>query len=216
MTAAGDTAGAARAAAREGIFAYWPNRLTAMRFVGSLVLFFVLWVLGERGDAAPSPGMWTQLAFWLFLLVAATDALDGHLARRYGQVTAFGRVADPFVDKVLVLGTMIFLATFSWSREWFPAWIVVVVLAREFLVTGIRGYIESLGLAFPADWFGKTKMILQCFAIGVVLGMFAWGVHAEFWQVVAHVLVWGTLLTSVGSGVTYVLRTKRILAEANS
>jgi len=211
MTAATD---AERAAARAGIFAYWPNRLTAMRFVGSLVLFVVLWVLGEEGDPGPSPGLWTQLAFWLFILVAATDALDGHLARRYGQVTAFGRVADPFVDKVLVLGTMIFLATFSWSREWFPAWIVVVVLAREFLVTGLRGYIESLGLAFPADWFGKTKMILQCIAIGVVLGMFAWGIQTPFWSGFAHVLVWGTLVTSVGSGATYVMRTKRLLAEA--
>lgn len=198
----------------DGIFAHWPNRLTAMRFVGSLVLFLVLHLLQD--GAPPEPGWRIQLAFWLFLAVAFTDALDGYLARRGNFVTAFGRVADPFVDKILILGTMIFLATFEWSREWFPAWIVVVVLAREFLVTGIRGYIESIGLPFPADWFGKTKMILQCTAIGVVLGMFAWGIHAAFWRATAHVLVWGTLLTSVGSGVTYVLRTKRLLAEGSA
>lgn len=197
----------------DGIFTYWPNRLTALRFGGSLVLFVVLHQL--RADVRPAVGLWTQVAFWLFLTVALTDVLDGYLARRGNHVTAFGRVADPFVDKILVLGTMIFLATFDWTREWFPAWIVVVVLAREFLVTGIRGYIESLGLAFPADWFGKTKMILQCTAISVVLGMFAWGIHTGFWDAVAHVLVWGTLLTSVGSGVTYVLRTKRLLGEAS-
>jgi phosphatidylglycerophosphate synthase len=72
---------------------------------------------------------------------------------------------------------MIYLACFDWTREWFPAWIVVIVLAREFLVTGIRGYIESLGLALPADWFGKVKMLLQCIAISVVLGMLRLGVH---------------------------------------
>jgi CDP-diacylglycerol--glycerol-3-phosphate 3-phosphatidyltransferase len=111
---------------------------------------------------------------------------------------------------------MIFLATFGRTQEWFPAWIVVAVLAREFLVTGIRGYIESLGLPFPADWFGKTKMILQCTAIGVVLGMFAFGIHAPFWQVTAHVLVWSTLVSSVGSGFTYALKTRRLLAGRTS
>ena len=196
----------------EGIFAHWPNRLTALRFVGSLVLFLIFSLLDA--DATPRAGLATQACFWLFIVTAVTDALDGYLARRDNLVTAFGRVADPFVDKILILGTMIFLATFEWTRGWFPAWIVVIVLAREFLVTGIRGYVESLGLAFPADWFGKTKMILQCVAIGVVLGMFAFGIHARFWEVVAHVLVWGTLVTSVGSGATYVLRTKRLLAEA--
>ncbi|MEM7310847.1 MAG: CDP-diacylglycerol--glycerol-3-phosphate 3-phosphatidyltransferase [Planctomycetota bacterium] len=198
----------------EGIFAHWPNRLTALRFVGSAVLFAVF-SLGDEQSLA-HPALASQACFWLFIATAVTDALDGYLARRDNLVTAFGRVADPFVDKILILGTMIFLTTFEWTQGWFPAWIVVVVLAREFLVTGIRGYVESQGLEFPADWFGKTKMILQCIAIGVVLGMFAFGVHARFFEVAAHVLVWGTLITSVGSGVSYVLRTKRLLAGATS
>jgi CDP-diacylglycerol---glycerol-3-phosphate 3-phosphatidyltransferase len=204
----------------EGIFAHWPNRITALRFLGSLVLFAIFSAMDEPPEAErltqipPAPGLLTQLAFWLFIVTALTDVLDGYLARRDNLVTAFGRVADPFVDKVLVLGTMIYLSSFNWTREWFPAWITVIVLAREFLVTGIRGYIESLGLPFPADWFGKMKMLLQCTAIGVVLGMFAWGIHVPFWNAVAHVLVYGTLLTSVGSGLSYVMRTKRLLAEA--
>ncbi|MCZ6598537.1 MAG: CDP-diacylglycerol--glycerol-3-phosphate 3-phosphatidyltransferase, partial [Planctomycetota bacterium] len=196
-----------------GIFAYWPNRITAIRFVGSIVLF-VLLPFTKR----PAPGEVTplfQLCFWIFVTTAFTDALDGYLARRDNRITAFGRVADPFVDKVLVLGAMIFLATLPWSREWFPAWIVVTVLAREFLVTGLRGYIESLGLEFPADWFGKIKMTLQCIAIGVVIGMFAFGwSESRFLYFTAWVFVYATLLTSVGSGITYVLRTKRLLAEA--
>jgi CDP-diacylglycerol--glycerol-3-phosphate 3-phosphatidyltransferase len=197
---------------REGIFAHWPNRITALRFAGSLVLFLIF-SLAERRKLS-EPGLVSQVAFWLFIVTALTDILDGYLARKGNLVTAFGRVADPFVDKILVIGAMVFLASFEWTRTWFPAWIVVVVLAREFLVTGIRGYIESLGLPFPADWLGKVKMALQCTAIGVVLGMFAWGVHVRFWDVVAYLLVYGTLLASLGSGLTYVLRMRRLLVEA--
>jgi len=199
---------------KEGIFAHWPNRITAVRFVGSIVLFLILSVWGQR-DPAEVPGL-LLVVFWLFILIAATDFLDGYLARRGGFVTAFGRIADPFVDKVMVIGIMVFLAVLDWSREWFPAWIVVAVVAREFLVTGIRGYVESLGLQFPADWFGKIKMVVQCIAIGVVLGLhaFAWSDEARrFLSVAGHVFVWGTLVTTIGSGTSYVLKTRRILAE---
>ncbi len=201
---------------REGIFAHWPNRITAMRFVGSLALFTLFAIGGETAD--PSRTM-LLAAFWLFITIALTDFLDGYLARRGGQVTTFGRVADPFVDKVLVLGTMIFLAVMPWSQKWFPAWIIVVVLAREFLVTGIRGYVESLGKEFPADWFGKIKMGIQCFAIGTVLGIncFAWPEDAvHFLTALGHVLVWGTLLASIGSGCTYVLKTGRLLSSTET
>jgi CDP-diacylglycerol--glycerol-3-phosphate 3-phosphatidyltransferase len=197
---------------REGIFAHWPNRITALRFAGSLILFLIF-SLGGRLRLS-EPGLVSQVAFWLFIVTALTDILDGYLARRGNLVTAFGRIADPFVDKVLVIGTMVFLASFEWTVRFVPAWIVVVVLAREFLVTGIRGYIESLGLPFPADWLGKVKMLIQCHAIGVVLGMSAWGVHVRFWDAVAHVLVWATLITTLGSGMTYVLRMRRLVAEA--
>ena len=201
---------------KEGIFAHWPNRLTAMRFVGALVLFTLFALAGvneEPGRAA------LLVAFWLFILLASTDFLDGYLARRNGLVTAFGRIADPFVDKVLVLGTMIYLAVMEWSQPWFPAWIIVVVLAREFLVTGIRGYVESMGREFPADWFGKIKMTIQCIAIGVVIGRsaFPWSDDLlHFWGIVGHVFVYGTLISAVGSGVTYVARSKRLLSEVSS
>ncbi len=200
---------------REGIFAHWPNRITMLRFVGSLVLFFVFSVWGKHDPR--EIGAFLQLAFWLFIAIAMTDYLDGYLARRGNSITSFGRIADPFVDKVLVIGTMVFLAVMEWSRPWFPAWIVVAVVAREFLVTGIRGYVESRGLAFPADWFGKIKMIVQCIAIGVVLGIFAFdwpGPLRRFLSIAAHVFVWGTLLTTVGSGTSYVFKTRRMLLKS--
>lgn len=201
---------------KEGIFAHWPNRITAARFVGALVLFVVFALFEDAGVAAVEASPKIVLAFWLFIVVAVSDVLDGWLARRGNHITAFGRIADPFVDKVLVLGAMIFLAVMPWSRTYFPAWIVVVILAREFLVTGIRGYVESLGAQFPADNFGKVKMLTQCFAIGIVVGMhaFRWSFdQRELLSLVAQVFVWVTLATSVGSGASYILKTKRILAE---
>ena len=198
----------------KGIFKYWPNRITAMRFVGSLVLF-VLFAL--NGTDLQQMSWYFPICFWLFVVTALTDFLDGWMARRENHITAFGRIADPFVDKVLVLGSMIFLATMEWSRVYFPAWIVVTVLARELLVTGIRGYVESLGKEFPADWFGKIKMVVQCFAIGSVTSLdgLPWSeTMREMIVVLSHVLVWATLLTSVGSGLSYVLKTGTVLSES--
>ena len=202
---------------KEGIFAHWPNRITAARFVGASALFVVFAQFGQLDAQAilseRGPMLW---AFWLFIVVAVSDVLDGWLARRGNHLTAFGRIADPFVDKVLILGAMIFLAVMPWSRAYFPAWIVVVILAREFLVTGVRGYVESLGEKFPADNFGKVKMFTQCFAVGAVIGMFAFEwtpVALEWVKGIASTFVWATLVTSVGSGISYILKTRRILSE---
>jgi len=199
-----------------GVFAHWPNRITAMRFAGAVALFVLLARVGDATAeelATRRPEM--HACLWLFVAVALSDILDGWLARRGNHITAFGRIADPFVDKVLVMGAMIYLAVLPWSREFFPAWVVVVVLAREFLVTGIRGYVESLGHAFPADWFGKVKMLVQCWAIGIPMGMqaFELGPAArERWALAGHALVWLTLLTSVGSGLSYVFKARKFLS----
>ena len=200
-----------------GIFSHWPNRITAIRFAGALVLFVILALMADidRESIVEHRGA-VATAFWLFVIVASTDFLDGYLARRDKVITAFGRIADPFTDKVLILGAMIYLATMPWSREWLPAWMVVVILAREFLVTGIRGYVESMGGQFPADRFGKIKMIVQCFAVGSMIWLwsYAWPpAWFRFWSGLAHVLVWATLVTTVGSGLSYVLKTQRVLAS---
>lgn len=201
---------------KAGIFAYWPNRITAFRFVGALALF-ALFAFNVEQEVPVQAGTFASVAFWLFIVTSLSDWLDGYLARSQNVVTAFGRIADPFVDKVLVLGSMIFLATMPWSRDSFPAWIVVVILAREFLVTGIRGYIESVGKAFPADLFGKFKMVLQCLAIGFALGAraFHWpqGLF-DFILSSTDVLVWLTLVTTVGSGISYVIKTQKILSDS--
>ena len=197
------------------IFEHWPNRITALRFLGALALFAILAILVEKAiDGKEANRLLAQAAFWLFILTAASDFLDGYLARRGNQITAFGRIADPFVDKVLVMGVMVFLAVLPWSQRWFPAWVVVVILAREFLVTGLRGYVESLGRQFPADWFGKTKMVLQCTAVGLVLGIHAFDFPHfanTFFEWTAHLLVYSTLASTVLSCVSYLSKTRQLL-----
>jgi hypothetical protein len=127
-----------------------------LRFVGSLVLFAVL--VGGRATSSTGTSSLASIAFW------AVHRDRGHrLPRRVPRagagnlITSFGRIADPFVDKVLVIGAMVYLAVLDWSHHWFPAWIVVPWLAREFLVTGIRGYVESQGLAFPPTGSGRSR-----------------------------------------------------------
>jgi CDP-diacylglycerol--glycerol-3-phosphate 3-phosphatidyltransferase len=187
-----------------------------IRFAGALILFaiFAIWGDVQKEDM---PGHRTPffIAFFLFSVVAATDFLDGYLARRDQLVTAFGRIADPFTDKVLILGAMVYLSVMPWSEPHLHASVVVAILAREFLVTGIRGYVESLGREFPADGFGKIKMIVQSIAVGGLIWMeaFSWPVWwYDMWRYVVDGLVWLTLLATIGSGVTYVFKTKAILA----
>lgn len=197
-----------------GIFTYWPNRITALRFVGALVLFGIFSLFGNDPDVTDRRGL-MHTCFWLFVVIAATDFLDGYLARRGKTVTSFGRISDPFVDKVLILGAMIFMAVMPWSRAWFHPAFVVVILAREFLVTGVRGYVESLGKEFPADRFGKLKMVVQCMLVGGVMWvhLFTWPpAWLEFWHALNWVLAALTLVTTLGSGLTYVLRTRAILS----
>ena len=94
----------------QAIFAHWPNRITALRFLGAAGLFTLLALEGDvTPQELPERRAMFQLAFWLFLATSLSDILDGWLARRGNQVSAFGRIADPFVDKVLVMGLMVFL-----------------------------------------------------------------------------------------------------------
>ncbi|MCA9002362.1 MAG: CDP-diacylglycerol--glycerol-3-phosphate 3-phosphatidyltransferase [Planctomycetes bacterium] len=199
----------------KGVFAHWPNRITAIRFIGALILFAVLESLSEESlSSIDSKRFAVQCAFWLFVVVAATDFLDGYLARKHKQVSNFGRIADPFTDKVLILGAMIYAAVMPWTHPWMPAWIVVVILARELLVTGLRGYVEKLGGEFPADRWGKIKMIVQCMAVGGVIWLEAYDwpdAWYSFWSGLTYFLVWTTLFATLGSGLNYVVHTAQFL-----
>jgi len=169
-----------------------PNWLTSARVVMAAVFFVVLtyWRWDDSAAQRGRTDWWLLLAAGLFIVACVTDVADGFLARRWKVESAFGRIMDPFADKILIVGAFVFLAgpDFWWE---FPGgvgggvparlsghgiqlsgvypWMVVVILGRELLVTSIRGVLEGQGIRFGADWWGKWKMILQSVAIPTVL-----------------------------------------------
>lgn len=146
----------------------WRRRLPNILTTGRLLLAFVLfWAIGAE--------RW-PVALIVFIVAAITDWLDGYLARLYGSASPLGRMYDPLVDKVLIVGAFVFLldvrsSSLAGGAGWTPA-MVVVLLAREFLVTGVRAYLEERGVAFGADWLGKAKMVLQASALAWILAAF--------------------------------------------
>ncbi len=145
-----------------------PNAIT----VGRLALALIFFVLASRlrpRDLPDAAAAW--LAVGVFVVAALSDVVDGHLARKWGVVTGLGRVLDPAVDKILVIGGLVYLASAPLSPEsGIEPWMVVVVIGREFLVTSLRAVVEGSGGSFPADWTGKAKMFVQCVAVPMALG----------------------------------------------
>jgi CDP-diacylglycerol--glycerol-3-phosphate 3-phosphatidyltransferase len=183
-----------------------PNQLTSSRLVLAVVLFVLiaveewLWCLG------------------VFAVAAFTDWLDGYLARAQGLTSALGRVFDPLVDKVLMCGAFIFLLPHGSKpgEGWLTPWMVVVVVSREFLITGLRSYLETLGVHFGADWLGKLKMGLQCAAlIAIFVTLYAQqdrpDLPVRLFGFCRDVLIWSMLVATILSGLQYVWRAVWIL-----
>ncbi len=192
----------------------WANVIT----VGRGLLTIAVWVLTAcaEGGAATCWG-W---AFALFVLAAVTDLLDGAVARRLGQVSVFGRIADPLVDKLLVLGTMTVLVAIPEARAVLPVWVVLLVLARELLVTSLRAAVESEGASFQAAFWGKLKMLSQCVALGAVLlhqAGLGWVRAGQPWLgglSLAHAAVLLAAALTALSLVDYLRRARRLLGGA--
>jgi CDP-diacylglycerol--glycerol-3-phosphate 3-phosphatidyltransferase len=197
-----------------------PNTITMGRFALALVLFGYL----IYTDTCAGPSPWPPaIAGGAFILVVATDALDGYLARKLNQQTDFGRIADPVVDKILVCGALIFLASADWARDTLPVWVVVLIVSREFMVSGLRGFIESRGHAFPARWDGKLKMVLQCVVVPAVFlqRMLDLGWPGETtWVQVADAIavgsIWLMFAVTLTSGARYVMAAATVLKAGSA
>ncbi len=175
-----------------------PNQLTAIRLLLSIVVF-VLIPLGCFRSATV-----------VFLIAASTDWVDGYWARKYGQVTKLGRMFDPFVDKIIICGAFIFLA--AEPNSGIHAWMAVVVVGRELLVTALRGFIEQSGGDFSAKLAGKLKMVLQCVAVVASLIALDHGVPLPGWLFwTLHISVWLAVLSTIYSGVGYLLTAVKFL-----
>lgn len=185
-----------------------PNQLTSLRLLLAVVMFVLI-----SWDAFLA-------ALIFFILAASTDWLDGYYARKYNLVTTLGRILDPFADKVIVCGAFIYLAAepvllaVPWGLR---AWMVVVVVGRELLVTALRSFLEQRGADFSAKMSGKLKMVFQCVAAGSGL-FYLWrhgidtAVPGWVWLVMV-VSTWLAVLSTVYSGLIYLQAAVRLIRK---
>src|SRR4051794_32612832 len=170
-----------------------PNVLTMLRILAVPVIVVAL--LGEtpNGDA---------LAAGVFALAALTDGLDGYIARRRREITTFGKLMDPLAGRVLIIAALVSLV----SLDRLPAWVAMVIIARELAVTGLRAVAAERGVVIAASWMGKVKTILQVAAIFALIVQNP----APVW---ADVLLYLAVAMTVISGADYFFGLRRRLEE---
>lgn len=172
-----------------------PNTLTILRI---FFVPFLVAVLVEQDLRVQWHGMvWPYefLALGIFLVAAATDLLDGYLARRWKQITTVGTLLDPIADKLLISAALISLV----QIHLVPAWMVVLIIGREFAVSGLRSIAAAEGYTISASDLGKTKMITQVIAISMVILSIRWEALTGF----AMLWMWGVLIFGIASAVQY-------------
>lgn len=176
-----------------------PNRLTVLRVL--MIPFFVLFALVDV-----VPGYSRYLAVAVFILASLTDLLDGKIARKYNLVTNFGKFMDPLADKLLVCAALICLV----SRDLLPAWMVIVIISREFIISGFRLVASDNGVVIAANYWGKFKTAFQMLMIILLLlepeGVFVW---------ISQAVTWIALILTVVSLVDYVIKNKHVILEGN-
>lgn len=184
-----------------------PNLIT----VGRLILALILFALIDVG------GYWITSAA-LFVFAASTDWLDGYLARKYKQVTTLGRILDPFVDKIIVGGTFLFLLEKNGTGQpgaefdsGVNAWMAMAVIGREMFISSLRGFLEQQGKDFSASLSGKAKMLLQCVAVTASLLSLSPDLNWPWLTPTRDVLLWSAVGVTIWSGLVYVIRAVRLL-----
>ena len=174
-----------------------PNKLTILRVI--LIPFFVVFMLFDITGAADK---WIALV--IFCVASLTDMLDGKIARKYNLVTNFGKFMDPLADKLLVCTELICLT----SMNRLNVIVVLVIIAREFIISGFRLVASDNGIVIAASYWGKFKTVSQM-ALIIVLIMDLGGV----WNVVGTVLTWVALLLTIVSLIDYIAKNKQVLTQ---
>ncbi len=174
-----------------------PNKLTILRVI--LIPFFVVFMLFDITGAADK---WIALV--IFCVASLTDMLDGKIARKYNLVTNFGKFMDPLADKLLVCTALICLT----SMNRLNVIVVLVFIAREFIISGFRLVASDNGIVIAASYWGKFKTVSQM-ALIIVLIMDLGGV----WNVVGTVLTWVALLLTIVSLIDYIAKNKQVLTQ---
>ena len=171
------------------------NKLTMLRVVMIPVFLLVLFL-------APEP-MNRYIAVVIFIVASLTDMLDGKIARKYNLVSNFGKFMDPLADKLLVMSALVSMV----ALKDLAAWVVIVILAREFTITGFRTLAMEANIVMAASWWGKVKTTVQMIMIPVVL----LNLPFAMMPMVENVLVWLSVFFTIFSGADYIIKNKQVL-----
>jgi CDP-diacylglycerol--glycerol-3-phosphate 3-phosphatidyltransferase len=179
-----------------------PNYITFTRIFSVPVL---IWILSSKLFAGPN-GHREIIASALFIAASITDAVDGYLARKRGQITTLGMLLDPLADKLMIAAAFVTLVQFNPSVV--PAWMAVVIIGREFLVSGLRSIAASQGFTIEASDLGKFKMVVQIFSVVAAILAHRWtvwdfGVFIFPVKIMAHVAIWFMVVLSLVSAIDY-------------
>lgn len=177
-----------------------PNKLTTFRVI--LIPFFVFFMLAPN-----KTGINNYIAVAIFIVASLTDLLDGKIARKYNLVTNFGKFMDPLADKLLVCSAMICLI----QTGQLAAWIVVIIIAREFIISGFRLIASDNGVVIAASYWGKFKTTFQMLMVIVLI----LNVQMPFFQILGKILTYAALILTVVSLIDYIVKNKDVLKEQN-
>lgn len=173
-----------------------PNKLTVARMV--MVPFLVLFMLTGWGGTASR-----YLSAAIFIAASVTDWLDGYLARKHNLITNFGKFMDPLADKLLVCAAMICLV----EAERLSAWIVIIIIAREFIISGFRLIAAENGIVIAANYWGKLKTVSQMIMIILLILNFG-----GIFEIISRIFIWLSVALTVISLITYIMQNKNILS----
>ena len=189
-----------------------PNKLTVFRMI--LIVPFVILLLGGHAgwgwfDAAFGgiEAYTDYIALVIFVIASLTDMLDGKIARKYNLVTNFGKFMDPLADKLLVCSAMICLI----QTGQLAAWIVVIIIAREFIISGFRLIASDNGVVIAASYWGKFKTTFQMLMVIVLI----LNIQMSFFQILGVILTYVALILTVVSLIDYIVKNKDVLKEQN-
>lgn len=172
-----------------------PNKLTMFRVI--LIPFFVLFML------VPITPYDKWIALGIFILASLTDLLDGKIARKYNLITDFGKFMDPLADKLLVCSALICLV----SLECIPTWIVIVIIAREFIISGFRLVASDNGVVIAASYWGKFKTTFQMVMICLMIA------DIEAISIFTTIIMWIALVLTVVSLIDYLVKNKGVMKD---
>ena len=170
-----------------------PNKLTVMRAL-AVPVFVVLMLVEVGGQRCEGWCKWTALA--VFIIAALTDLVDGKIARKYELVTNFGKFMDPLADKLLVCSALICLV----ELERIPAWVVIIIIAREFVISGIRLIASDDGVVISASKWGKIKTVFQMIMVGFMIG------NLRIFDIITMLLMWIALALTIISLIDYIAK----------